>query len=167
MADFLEIGKIVKTHGLKGAMKFISYLESERVLRGIKEVYIKGEARGEDLFKVKSIKKKGVHFLLALHGIENPEAAGKLVGRYLLIPAEKLEKLPEGEYYWRDIIGLEVTTEDGRILGIITSVFPTGSNDVYVCKGAGAEILLPAISDVIREIDLKKRRMLVRLMKGL
>jgi 16S rRNA processing protein RimM len=77
------------------------------------------------------------------------------------------EKLPEGEYYWRDIIGLDVYDEDDKYIGKIESVFPTGSNDVYVCKGEEREILLPAIADVIRKIDVNHRVMIVRLLEGL
>jgi 16S rRNA processing protein RimM len=78
-----------------------------------------------------------------------------------------LKELPPGEYYWRDIIGLDVYTEEGKLLGRIESVFPTGSNDVYVCKGGQREILLPAIVDVIRQIDINRRVMTVRLLEGL
>jgi 16S rRNA processing protein RimM len=77
-----------------------------------------------------------------------------------------LEDLTEGEYYWRDIIGLDVYTQDGKRLGRIESVFPTGSNDVYVCKGE-REILIPAIADVIQGIDLDKNIMTVKLLEGL
>jgi 16S rRNA processing protein RimM len=77
-----------------------------------------------------------------------------------------LEDLTEGEYYWRDIIGLDVYTQDGKRLGRIESVFPTGSNDVYVCKGE-REMLIPAIADVIQGIDLDKNIMTVKLLEGL
>jgi len=83
-----------------------------------------------------------------------------------LIPGDMLEDLPEGEYFWRDIIGLDVYDEEGKHLGVIESIFPTGSNDVYVCKGE-REILLPAIAEVICHVDIDKRIMTVRLLEGL
>jgi 16S rRNA processing protein RimM len=76
-------------------------------------------------------------------------------------------KLPEGEYYWSEIIGLQVLTEEDEILGRIEAVFPTGGNDVYVCRGGGREILLPAIGDVVRKIDTDRGVMVVRLLEGL
>ena len=85
----------------------------------------------------------------------------------MLIPADKLGDLPEGEYYWRDMIGLKVVTEEGRILGVIEAIFPTGSNDVYVCSGGEREVLLPGIADVIRKIDINRGMMVVRLLQGL
>ncbi len=106
-------------------------------------------------------------FILKLGGIEDRDAAAKLRRSSVWMPSEKMQKLPEGEYYWREIIGLQVVTEEGRILGRIESVFPTGSNDVYVCRGAEKEILLPAIGEVVRKIDTDRGVMVVRLLKGL
>ena len=106
-------------------------------------------------------------FSIKLEGIDNPETAGRLVGCRVLIPSERLEKLPDGEYYWKDIIGLEVRTVDGERLGNIDHIIETGSNDVYVCTGGEREILLPAIEDVIKTIDLEKRFMIVELLEGL
>jgi len=84
-----------------------------------------------------------------------------------LLPRNCLQELEEDEYYWHDIIGLNVFSEDGRYLGTIRSIFPTGSNDVYVCQNDDEEILIPAIADVIARIDLAERRMIIRLLKGL
>ena len=95
------------------------------------------------------------------------ESAQELIGCKVFLPQDVLEKLPEGEYYWRDVIGLAVYTEDNKYIGRIESVFPTGSNDVYVCKGEDREILLPAISEVIRKIDIDHQFMTVNLLEGL
>jgi 16S rRNA processing protein RimM len=79
-----------------------------------------------------------------------------------------MPELSDGEYYWNEVIGLQVVTEDDRVLGRIETVFPTGSNDVYVCRSPeGREILLPAIVDVVRAIDRERGVMVVRLLKGL
>jgi 16S rRNA processing protein RimM len=85
----------------------------------------------------------------------------------VLIPSDRLRKLPEGEYYWRDIIGLEVFTGDNQKLGKIEKIFQAGSNHIYVCTGGEREILLPAIEDVIKQINLEKRIMIVELLEGL
>ena len=78
-----------------------------------------------------------------------------------------LGDLQEGEYYWQDIIGLDVYGEDDCHLGWVETIFPTGSNDVYVCRGGGKEILIPAIADVIIRINLEERKMIIRLLEGL
>ncbi len=165
--DFFEIGKIVKPHGLGGCMKVILYLESNTILESLKEVYVGLEKQETNLKKIKNIKINKKHFLLELEGVENIVAARALVGCQVSVSSEKLEKLSGDEYYWRDIIGLEVVTEDGEIIGRVESILPTGSNDVYVCTGAEKEILLPAIADVVRKIDIKNGRMVVRLLEGL
>ena len=99
--------------------------------------------------------------------ITDVEAAKDLVGCKVYLPKDILEKLPEGEYYSQDIIGLDVYSEEGNYIGKIESVFPTGSNDVYVCRGEEREILLPAIAEVIKRIDINNRIMTVKLMEGL
>lgn len=165
--DLLEIGKIVKPVGFKGRMKVVSYIESPHVLESLHDVFVQREDRGPDFYQIKDIKVAKKSFFLELDGIENSDTAESLVGCYVLISSDKLEPLPEGEYYWRDIIGLKVLTEDGKMLGEIERIIATGSNDVYVCTGGDREILLPAIEDVIKEIDLSKGIMIVELLEGL
>ena len=83
------------------------------------------------------------------------------------MPRDKLARLPAGEYYWEELLGLQVVTEAGEVLGQIESIFPTGSNDVYVCRAGSREILLPGIADVVRRIDPQSGVMVVRLLEGL
>ncbi len=165
--DLLEAGKIVKPHGLNGRMKVVSYLEAGSVLESLEEVFIKNGNQKAKLENVKSIKLNKKGFLLELEGVEDIDTASALAGCQVLIPSDKLEELPEGEYYWRDIVGLEVQTYDGEILGRIVRVFPTGGNDVYVCTGGEREILLPAVADIIREVDIENGIMVVSLPEGL
>jgi 16S rRNA processing protein RimM len=163
----LEIGRIIRSHGLTGGMKVLSYLESQDVLDNLAEVSVGRSVQEAATFSVDSVQTGRECFVLKLGGIEDKDAASKLVGSSLWIPLEKIKKLPDGEYYWHEIIGLEVVTEEGRILGRIESVFPTKSNDIYVCRRNGKEILLPAIDDVVRKVDMDHRMMVVRLLKGL
>ena len=165
--ELLEIGRIVRSHGLTGRMKVLSYLESQDVLDHLEVVSVGRRVQDAVTFSLDSLQTGRKWFILKLAGVEDKDAASKLVGSSLWMPLEKMKKLPDGEYYWHEIIGLEVVTEEGRILGRIKSVFPTGSNDVYVCRGNGKEILLPAIDDVVRKIDLEQRVMVVRLLEGL
>jgi 16S rRNA processing protein RimM len=106
-------------------------------------------------------------FFLELETVNTIEDDRNLVGSRVLIPEDAHAQLAADEYYWRDLIGLSVLTEEGTRLGSIDSIFATGSNDVYVCSGGEREILLPAISEVILKIDLEKQEMVVRLLKGL
>jgi len=166
--DFLEIGKIVKAHGLKGRVKVLSYLESGgEMLQSLDEVFV---SRGKDKhvsYALKYFQVKGKCFYLDMEGIENIDQAEALLGCSVLVPAAKMGILPEGEYYWQQLIGLEVMTEAGTPIGTLAEIFPTGSNDVFVCRGGAREILLPAIADVVLTVDLEKKVMVVRLPEGL
>jgi 16S rRNA processing protein RimM len=165
--ELFAIGKIVKTSGLRGRLKVVSYMESHDTLRSLEEVYIR---RGNDTkgpFTLKHILVREKYFLVDMEGVEDTGKARAFVGCHMLISSNKLRKLPEDVYYWRDITGLKVITENGHVLGSITSVFPTGSNDVYVCSGGEREILLPGIAEVIRTIDIERGIMIVRLLDGL
>ena len=167
MDDFIEIGEIVKPQGVRGCMKALSYLESVGVLEGLDALLVRKAGEAAASYRPRKIEARKNFLFLELEGIDEMDAARKLVGGRILVPSNRLKKLPEGEYYWRDLIGLKVVTDAGEALGTVESIFPTGSNDVYVCRGGSREILLPAIGDVIREIDLEKWVMVVRLLEGL
>lgn len=165
--ELLEIGRIIRPHGLEGRLKVLSYLESQDVLDGLHELFIGRNAQGATVFPMRAVQKGREFFILTLGGIEDKDTASKLVGSSVWMPSERMKELPDGEYYWHEIIGLDVVTEEGRPLGRIESVFPTGSNDVFVCRGSEKEVLLPAIGDVILKIDRDRGIMVVRLLKGL
>lgn len=164
MNDLLEIGKIVKSSGLKGRLKVLSYCESARELETLTRVFIGGDTEHVSAFNVRYLRVARGSFALGLEGIDDLERADTLVGQSVFIPPERL---PDGEYYWKDIIGLDIVTEDGQRLGSITTILPTGSNDVYVCSGGEREILIPAFDDVVQKIDIGKGLMVVRLPEGL
>jgi len=167
--ELIEIGRIVKSIGLKGRLKAVSYCESAWTLETLTEVFIGQQKDHATLYTVHNIaiKGKGGSFLLELDGVESIETSNAMKGCYLYIPSDSLASLPDDEYYWHEIIGLDVVTEDGQNLGEVTSIVPTGSNDVYICSGKEEEILIPAISEVIRKIDLEKGVIVVTLIEGL
>ena len=97
--------------------------------------------------------------VLALEGILDRAAAEALVGRYLEVDEEPL---PEGSWYWHQIVGLRVSDEQGAQLGTVVEVFRAGENEVYRIEGAAGELLVPALREVVREIDVPGGRMTVR-----
>jgi 16S rRNA processing protein RimM len=165
--DLFAIGEIVKTRGLRGCLKVLCCVETNNAFTELEFVYIEISSGQKKCFFLRKIDVSGKILFVELEGIPDVESAQALVGCKVFLPKGMQEKLPEGEYYWRDIIGLDVYNEDDKYIGKIESVFPTGSNDVYVCKGEEREILLPAIADVIRKIDVNHRVMIVRLLEGL
>jgi len=102
-----------------------------------------------------------------LKGCEEIADAEKLIGASVLVKRGNLPPLEEGEYYWFEIIGMDVVTDDGRLLGRVETILPTGSNDVYLVQGSGREWLIPAIEEVIVRVDRDKGQMVIHPMEGL
>ena len=117
--------------------------------------------------KIKSLKKFSRYALVSFYGINDPETALKYRGAILTADKSLLPALQEEEYFYEQIIGLTVYTTDGNILGKITDIFETGSNDVYVVKGSDKEYLIPAIRDVIKEINLGEDKITIQTVEGL
>jgi 16S rRNA processing protein RimM len=105
--------------------------------------------------------------VLLLAGYNSPEKSRELNGWLVQVPEEEALPLPEGQYYWFELIGMEVESESGKRLGRIVDIFPTGSNDIYVMQAGGKEIYLPATKEVIRLVDRKAKRMVIHVMEGL
>lgn len=164
MNNLLEIGKIVKTSGLKGRLKVLSYCESAETLETLENAFIGKDSEHVSLFSLRVISIRRGSFSLDLEGVESVDTASKLIGCYVFVPSENL---PDGEYYWKDVIGLDIVTEKGLKLGRVTTILPTGSNDVYVCSGGEREILIPAFDDVVKKIDIEKGIIIVKLPEGL
>lgn len=106
--------------------------------------------------------------ILKLKGIDQIEQAELLRNSYLKIDRNEEEPLEENTYYIVDLLGLSVYTEEDVLLGILDDIYNTGSNDIYVVKDSlGKQTLLPAIQDVIKEIDIENQKIIVHVMKGL
>lgn len=165
--DLFEVGEIVKTRGLRGCLKALSYLEAKSISPKPDAVYIETGPGQKKRFGLKKINLTGRAFFIELNEINDVEAAQALVGCRVYLSKSVLDKPPEGEYYIHDIIGLAVYTEKGECVGQIASVFSNGSHDVYVCQSEEQEILLPAVSEVVRTIDIHQRMMTVKLPQGL
>ena len=164
----LSIGKIVGAHGIKGAVKVYSYAESPSIFRPNRSILLEDtQSRRRSLcINWARPHKRGV--LLSLKGIDTRNDAEALIGSELFINKEELPELESGTYYWTEIIGLSVYRAGGNYLGKITSILPTGSNDVYIVKDENnEETLIPALESVVIGIDLEQKKMLVDLPEGL
>jgi len=162
---FLEVGKIRRPHGVRGEMVLELYTDFPERLRPKKVVYL-GEKQTRLVISSQRPHNEGL--LLGFEGITTPEQAGRFRNQLLYVSAKEAGQLPEGEYYFHELLDLEVLDEDGSSLGVLTEVIETGANDVYVVTDeAGTELLLPAIPEVILAIDLEARTMRVHLLPGL
>ena len=163
----LLIGRIVGAHGTGGVCKIVSYAESLTVFETGSRLFVEREATHGQTCEVLWVKPHSKGALMALRGVTNRDAAKALQGAGLYIDKRRLPALEEENYYWFELIGMEVYTQDGDYLGRLESVMPTGSNDVYVVRAKDQETLVPALSSVVRRVDIAERRMEVVLPEGL
>ncbi len=157
---FLAVGRLRRSHGVIGEILMDVLTDFPERLRVGKIVYI-GDAHEE--MRIAGIRGHDRELIVHLQGISTPEEVARLRNALVCVKASDLPGLPEGEYYHHQLIGLSVVNEAQSILGRLDSILETGANDVYVVKTPeGKELLLPAVEDVILEVDLAKRQMTVR-----
>lgn len=163
----IPVGKISGAHGVKGNFKVYSYSNNLESLRAARTLHVKGHNEEIREFRIKEVSGHAGKIILGLHGISDMDQVQSLVGSEICLYRSQLPQLEEDEYYWRDLIGLDVVTMEGELLGSIVDIFETGSNDVYVVKSEQREYLIPAIAEVIRSIDLEGGKMIVTPLEGL
>ncbi len=167
MEKYLEIGQIVNTFGIKGQVKIVPFTDDITRFDELKEIYV--EKKNElKLFQIEQVNYKKNMVILKLKGIETVEEAEKLRNCYLKIDRKDAKKLPKDTYFIVDLLGLDVYTDEGKLLGKVDDIYNAGSSDIYVVKDEiGKQILLPAIKDVLKEVDLENKKIIVHLIKGL
>lgn len=160
--NFLEIGQVVNTHGIRGEIKIQPWCDDPMIYDELEYIYIDG--------KKYNILKSRLHKnceIVAVEGIDNINQAELLRNKVVTVEREMLGDLPEGTYYIADLLGLNVRTDE-KELGVIEDVIHTGSNDVYQIKREGKKpLLIPVIDEVIQEVNIDKGYVLVTLIKGL
>lgn len=167
MDKYFEIGQIVNTNGLKGIVKVKPFTDDIKEFETFENIYVQKKAELME-FKIESVRYTKNMVLLKLKGIDNIESAEALRNLYIKVRREQLPKLQENSYYIVDLLECEVVTVNGEVLGKMDDVFNTGSNDIYVVKNEeGKQILLPAIKEVIKNVDIPNRKITVKLMEGL
>jgi 16S rRNA processing protein RimM len=167
LSMLIIIGKAVKPFGVKGEMKIEPMTDFPERFRGLRRVYLVSPAGREIVCDVRSVRYAGETPVLLFDGYDSPEKARSLNGWFVKLPEEEAIPLPEGTYYWFELIGMEVVSEAGEKLGTIVDIFETGSNDVYVLKRGRKETYIPATREVIRQVDKQAKRMTIRVPEGL
>lgn len=167
MQGNLEIGQIVNTFGIKGFVKVNPFVDDVLRFDDLEKVYLKRNKELKEM-EVEEVKYHKNMVLIKFKGVDRVEDAELLRNFYLEVDRENAIELEEGEYFIADLLGVNVCTEEGETLGKLEDIFNTGSNDIYVVKADdGKQLLLPAISEVIKEINLKENKIVVHLLEGL
>lgn len=167
MVKYFEVGQIVNTFGIKGQVKVVPYTDDIERFDELKQIYI--DKKGHlQLFQIEQVNYHKNMVILKLKGIDTVEEAEKYRNCYLKIDRKDAKKLPEGTYFIADLIGLEVYSDADNLLGKVDDIYNNGSCDIYVVKDEkGKQILLPAIPDVLKKVDLENEKIIVHIIKGL
>jgi 16S rRNA processing protein RimM len=168
MQEYLSVGIVLKPQGIKGEIKVKPLTDDEKRYDRLQTIYIKDEVYKE-LHIVSRRYEKGFVFL-KLRGFETIESVLPLRNKYLWIPRHMACELPEDTYFIADLLGCRVETLTGEVLGNITHVQETGSNDVYIVRGGSlGEVLIPALKKVVTTVDIPNKLVRVDLtdMEGL
>ncbi len=163
---FIALGRISRPHGIKGEVQVYPYSGPESIA-GLREIHLRLKSSSLITCKVLRSRIKGPKaVIMSLDGITDRDKAEELRETEILVPRRSLTK-SEGEYFWYELEGLEVVTQDGRSLGVIRQIIETGANDVIVVQGPAGEVLLPVIEEVIKQVDIKRKICTVEPLPGL
>lgn len=165
--DLILLGKVAATHGIKGQLRIVPYSGSGETFLSLKSVLLRNTAGKTVEQNIAAVSSHGRKVLVALKGYTDINQVIPFVGSEVLIKREQLPPVEEGEFYWHDLIGMQVVTDTGRKLGVLESIIETGSNDVYVVTSGKEEILVPALEDVVVSVDLAAKIMTVAPVEGL
>lgn len=162
--DWMLIGTVAAPMGIRGELKIDLATDFPDRFKRTKTVYL-----GEEHLPmaVEGARHHTGRILLRLAGVADRTAAEGLRGKNLYVPRSEAVPLPEGQYYYDQIVGLRAVTTGGEPLGTVEQVLRTGSNDVYVVRDGDREVLIPAIHDVVKQIDLEAGAMIVEPIEGL
>ena len=165
--ELIPVGKIIGTHGIKGQLKVHSYSGNFESLNAARSVVLKSADGTLREFTLKSINANSGKFIIGFTDFDDIDQVKPLVGNELCLKRRHLPKLTDDEYYWSDLIGLQVFTDDGTLLGTIAEIFETGSSDIYVVRDKKREYLIPAIADVVKLVDLDSGKIVITPLEGL
>ena len=164
--NFLVLGKVIRPHGLEGLLRVWSYARSEASFIDAEEIYLRSDSGKLHGYRVLSVRPHKNILLMNLEGLDSIDQAEELRGAEILAKYETIPR-EEGEYFWGELIGLNVFLDTGAYLGVIARIIPTGSNEIYVVKTGEKEIFIPATYEVVQEIDLENGRVTISAMEGL
>lgn len=167
MEDLFQVGAVTSTHGLRGEVKVYPTTDDPERFYKLKEVIL-DTGKEQLTLKITHARLAKQMVILKFAGINDINEVEKYKSSKLYVTRENALELGEDEYYFADLAGLRAETEEGQLLGTVKDILQTGANDVYViAREHKADLLIPAIKDCIRQIDIEGGRMVVRLLPGL
>ncbi len=164
MKEYIKVGKIVNTHGVKGCVKCVPLTDDAERFEELEYVYTEKDnvkRKIEDVWF-----RKGIVYIM-LENINDMNTAESFKDTFISILEDQLRELPEDSYYIFDLEGMEVYSAEGEYLGKINVVYQTGANDVYEVVNKNKSFLIPAVKDVVKEVNIENNRMVINVIEGL
>jgi 16S rRNA processing protein RimM len=165
--QYIAIGRVSGLYGLKGNLRIHYYNQARSDFLSYRKLYLEDKEGRIQAHEIEEVKIHGKFISARLKGCVEVADAEKFVGASVFIERGNLPTLEEGEYYWFEIIGMDVFTEEGRAIGKVEAILPSASNDVYLIRGAEGEWLIPATEEVIMRVDRAKGEMVIHPVEGL
>lgn len=172
VSRFVTVGRVTAPHGVAGEVRVLPLTDFPERFDGMGRVYVArggGAREAPTPMEVQSVRRHKQFFLVKFEGVFDRDGADALRGALLQVPEAEVHPLPPDVHYVFQLVGLSVYTREGRLLGTLRDVLPTGANDVYVIEraGGGSELLVPALRHVVLDIDVEAGRIEVDLLPGL
>ena len=169
--EWFNVGRIVNTHGIRGEVRVLSTtdFEEERFVVGNKLAAFKKDDKKPTWVTIESMRRHKNFILLTFEGMHNINLVEPFKEGMLKVTKDQMsdDLLAENEYFFHDIVGCSVVSEEGETIGAVIDILQTGANDVWVVKGAKKEHYIPYIEDIVKEIDVDEKKIVIHVMEGL
>lgn len=164
MKDYIKVGKIVNTHGVKGYIKCVPMTDDMERFDELEYVYTE---KDDIKRKIKDVFYKKGTVCMNLEGIEDMNVAESFKNTYISILEDQLRELPDDTYYLFELEGMEVYSTADVYIGKISTIYQTGANDVYEVKNKDKTLLIPAVKEVVKHVNIKDRKIVINVIEGL
>ncbi len=164
--SLLLVGKVIRPHGLTGLLRVWAYAGPEASFPDGETIYLRSVSGVMHEYTITSATFHKNIFLMELEGLRTIEEAEEYRGADILIRKDSLTR-EEDTYFWHELLGLEVYLDTGEYLGSISRIIPTNGNDIYIAEKGDKEVFIPAVHEVVKQIDLENRKIIISVMEGL
>ncbi len=164
MKDYIKVGKIVNTHGVKGCIKCVPFTDDLERFDDLEYVYTE---KDDIKRKIKDVWYRKGTVYLTLENIDDMNTAETFKNTYISIFEDQLRELPEDTYYLFELEGMKVYSLEGEYIGEISEIYQPGANDVYEIKNNNKTYLIPAVKEIVKEVNMKDRKIIINVIEGL
>ncbi len=165
--DLIAIGKVSKPIGTRGEVKILPLTQDKQRFVNLTAVRLGNDSANAEFKKIIGVRIDNKQVVITFNGVETIEEAEKIKDQYLFVKEEDIVKLQNGTYFLDDIVGCEVVTEEQIVVGKVTDLFSLPMNDLWIVKKGMKEILIPAVKAIIRQVDIKNKRITINALDGL